>query len=627
MPDSIFDENINAIKDLYPDVVAFLEGQISDNDYIPEELDVSVGVQDVSGRKVMCAEKEGRTYQLDSLYDSDALLDIWIGSFSDEWEFEAKLLMYGLGNGMFARKFLQSAREDCSILIYEPSVKMLKVALENFDLTDILPNRRVTLIFWPVLKKQEEIRLFYNHILDYKDIKTIKTTFYTNYPRLFKNDCVDYVAGINDAMEYVLANQVVHDRFGGYYSRNLFNNLKYIPDSLSYADLIEKMPEDVPAIIVAAGPSLDKNIKELEKAKGRSLIISTDTALRPLAMAGIEPDLTAIMDGKKDARYLSEEASRIVPLFCTPKSGDTFMNLHKGVKFFTDDGCANIKAFMDKEGCMFSPLSTGGSVANACFGLAMRLGCKRIILVGQDLAYTGDKTHSGVTVRGEKKTAVEDLEHAYMGIDIDGNPIRTSLEFRTYKQLFENEIKTHPDIRVIDATEGGIMIEGTELMTLKKAIEQECNREFEFDVVLKQVGKLLPGDKEKRFIDLMIKIPGQMKELEHLINVSKADYVSMKKLVKADNYHSSKFKSLYKETQTISKRIEANPVMEYVQDQLQGRSSQMLDKVNRLEQDEKRDLLAVCDLGEKYLTDMLDALSELEPYVEKMKNDILSEGT
>ena len=435
MSDSVYKKNMDVLRMAYPDVAAFLESYAPENNTCVIDDDLSIGVQDIDGKTVMCAQKGDKTYQLDSMYDSDGLLDMWFASLSDEWTFGCKLLMYGLGNGMFVRKFLEKARNDCRILIHEPSVKILITAVNEFDLTDILSNKRVTLIFWPVLDRSEEIKLFYNDILDYKDVKSIKTSFYTNYPRLFRDDCFDYVEGINGAIEYVMANQVVHDRFGGYYSRNFFNNVKYIPDSLSYADLIKKMPEDIPAIIVAAGPSLDKNIKDLKAAEGKCLIISTDTALRPLAMAGITPDLAAIMDGKKDARYLSEEASRHVPLFCTPKSGDTFMNLHRGVKFFTDDSCFQIKEFMNREGCLFTSLSLGGSVAVSCFGLAISLGCKRIILVGQDLAYTGDKTHSVVTVRGEKKTAVEDLENAYMSVDINGDPIRTSLEFRTYKQL------------------------------------------------------------------------------------------------------------------------------------------------------------------------------------------------
>ncbi len=39
-------------------------------------------------------------------------------------------------------------------------------------------------------------------------------------------------------------------------------------------------------------------------------------------------------------------------------------------------------------------LNLGGSVAHTCFGLAMHLGCDRVIFVGQDFAFTGDKMHA-----------------------------------------------------------------------------------------------------------------------------------------------------------------------------------------------------------------------------------------
>ena len=44
--------------------------------------------------------------------------------------------------------------------------------------------------------------------------------------------------------------------------------------------------------------------------------------------------------------------------------------------------------------------------------------------------------------------------------------------------------------------------------------------------------------------------------------------------------------------------------------------------MNKLEKDEKSELLTACNLGEKHLKDMLDAISELEPYVNKMKCDL-----
>ncbi len=618
-----YDKNIEAMRDRFPDVIKYLELPDEELTLLDEEKDIVVGTTDVSGKKIMCVQKGNKMIRLDSLYNSEDVLDLWYRTLDTGWDLDAKLMMYGLGNGMFVRKFLETTRKDCSIVVHEPSVKMLRAALENFDLSDIFTDVRVRFVFWPLHMRSDDIGNYYHkEVFSYKDLDSQKYAYYPNYPRIFEEDSSQYISGISDARDAVYADRVVFDRFGEDYNRNTFNNLLFIPESLSYEDLINEMPEDIPAIIVAAGPSLDKNINELKKAMGRCLIISTDTALKPLALAGIDPDLSAIMDGKKDDRYMSEEASRRVPMFCTPRSGGSFLNLHKGPKFFTDYYCDHVKEFMDREGCTFMNLPTGGSVANSCFGIAESLHCKRIILVGQDLAYTGDKTHSAVTVRGEKYTAVEDLEHAVMGVDINGDPIRTSLEFKAYKDWFEHEIKVHPELKVIDSTEGGIRIEGTILMSLRDAIEQECTEEFDFKEIIDKVGRLLPGSKKQKYLDYIGMIPEQLSDLQRIINASLIDYRNMKELIRSDKYHSPQFRSVYKKTQDSAKKIEDSPVIEYVQNQLQERSSELLEEVNKLEKDEKSELLTACNLGEKHLKDMLDAISELEPYVNKMKCDL-----
>ena len=621
MSGAFFDNNMAILKSRYPEVAEYLRSYSPESPVIPEEEDITAGAQDVCGKTVMCALKDKETYQLDSLYDPEPLLNLWYASLGINGMPEAKVFMYGFGSGMYARYFLERSGRDQRITVHEPSAKLFLTALNDQDLSGVLSDERFRLVFWPVHCNDIDIKLFYEEIIDYTDVDRLKVAIYANYPRLFEDDCRDFLAGFEGAKELVRANQLVHDRFGGYFARNSINNLGFIPDSYSFEDLVNEMPEDIPAIIVAGGPSLDKNIHELKNAKGKCLMISTDTALRPLALAGIEPDITMIMDGKKDERYLSEESSRQVPLVCSPRSGYAFLNLHEGMKFFTDSFCDHIKSFMDEEGVCFETVSTGGSVANICFGLAEKLHCKRIILVGQDLAYTGDKTHSGVTVRGEWNVAVKDFENPVMGTDINGDPIITSLEFQVYRQWFEDEIRLNPDLFVIDATEGGIRIGGTTIMTLKSAIEKECTDPFDFKEVLSRVGKLLPGDKRERFLDFAAKIPGQMNELKDLIGRSQDIYSRLIKEAKKNNPNSFVIRNLFDQSTRISRDIENSPVIEYVHNQLQGRSSEMLDRVNERERDGKNELLTVCDIGQKYLKDMLDAISEIEPYVEKMRSD------
>ncbi len=618
MSDLIYQNNIKAMRDRFSDIIDLIEKPENEVKMIDEEADVSAEVTVVAGKPVLIAHKGEKTYQLDSLYDNGPMLDLWFKGLRDEWDLDCKVFMYGMGNGMYVRKFLRTARPDCAIVVHEPSYKIFRTVLHNFDLSDIFTDVRVRFVFWPLYIGMT-VKAAYEGIMSYTDVYTFSGSNYLNYAELFTEDCKTYVEGLKRVREFAGANQIVYEQFGGDFTRNIFNNLDLLGESKDIQKLAERMPEDIPAIVVAAGPSLDRNIRQIAKAKGKCLIISTDTALKPLSLAGIVPDIAAIMDGKKDERYLSQEDSRRVPLVCTPKCGNEFLHLHTGMKFFTDDFCAHLNTFMEANGCAMIKLPTGGSVANACFALARLLKCRRIILVGQDLAYTGDKTHSAVTVRGEKKTEVDELQNVVMDVDINGDPIRSSSEFKLYKEWFEQQISADPELDVVDATEGGIRIAGTKLMTLKDAIEEYCTTEFDFSETVRDAAPLFDDATRGKYNDLIRKIPGQMSELRRMIRSCLADYRSMRRLVQSDDYHGQRMKQLYDKCKRQTQNIENSPVIEYVHYQLQGKSTELLDKVNKLEKDEKQELLTVCDIGERYLEDMDEAISELEPYMESIK--------
>lgn len=61
---------------------------------------------------------------------------------------------------------------------------------------------------------------------------------------------------------------------------------------------------DIPVIIVSAGPSLDKNVKELRKAQGKAFIIVVDAALRTVLQAGVQPDIVCTIDPESPERFL-----------------------------------------------------------------------------------------------------------------------------------------------------------------------------------------------------------------------------------------------------------------------------------------------------------------------------------
>ena len=619
MPDNIYSRNIEAMRSRFADVIEFMEAP-SDKHLSDEDREISVDVTDVDGKKVLVAQKDGKVFRLDSLYESERMLELWFKGLKEEWDLNARLYMYGLGNGMFVREFLKRARKDCLVVVHEPSYKIFKTVLENFDLTDIFTDLRVRFVFWP-LCIDKGVKLTYQGIMTYTDLTSLAGSAHLNYPDLFMQDYLDYLEGVDRAREVVSANQQVNDFFGEYFSRNVFSNMHLLEDSYDIVKLAKQMPENIPAIVVAAGPSLDKNIKELHRAVGKCLIVSTDTALKPLAFEGIKPDITAIMDSKKDERYLSEPESRKVPIVCTPRGGTEFLHLHTGRKFFINDYCDHIASFMKDNGHELLRLDTGGSVANSCFAVAMLLGSRRIILVGQDLAYTGDKTHSAVTVRGAKYTPVDELEHVEMGVDIYGNPIRTSREFKLYKEWFEQQIRANKDLEVIDATEGGIRIEGTKLMTLKDAIDEYCREEFDFSRITDHAERIFDDDLKEKYREYVRRVPDELMNIRRLIRASISDYSSMRHMVQKNDYHNSKMRTLFNNCEKRTRDIENSPVIEYIQTQLKGKSTELLDKVNKLESNERQELLTVCDLGEQHLRDMDQAVTELEPYMDIIRRD------
>ncbi len=154
--------------------------------------------------------------------------------------------------------------------------------------------------------------------------------------------------------------------------------------------------ENVPSIIVAAGPSLNKNILDLRQLNKKACIIATDTAIKPLLNNGIIPDFIVIVDGKKPGLLFEHELLSEVPMIMSSAVSKDPVNMHKGKKFFSWDG-SRYEAELIKEAKQHSAhpekidmcsLPTGGSVATTAFSFAKLLGSKTIILVGQDLAFT-----------------------------------------------------------------------------------------------------------------------------------------------------------------------------------------------------------------------------------------------
>ena len=136
------------------------------------------------------------------------------------------------------------------------------------------------------------------------------------YKEIFLHEYAGFIHAINDNRTRVMVNRNTLARFREDAPRNVITNLPMMEHANLVTELGKILPRDIPVIIVSAGPSLDKNIEELRRAKGHSLIFAVDTAMKYLLAKDIIPDLAITIEPIKPmANYEDERCFKVPHVF------------------------------------------------------------------------------------------------------------------------------------------------------------------------------------------------------------------------------------------------------------------------------------------------------------------------
>jgi hypothetical protein len=119
-------------------------------------------------------------------------------------------------------------------------------------------------------------------------------------------------------------------------------------------------------------------------------------------------------------------------------------------------------------------LHTGGSVATNAFSFARLMGASPLIMIGQDLAYTGGASHASGYLwpktldeaKNLKGDGFREIEGYY------GDRVHVDRQLDSYRKWYEVFMLVYPHEKVINATEGGAKINGTQQMQFKEACIQ-----------------------------------------------------------------------------------------------------------------------------------------------------------
>ncbi|OCL27632.1 hypothetical protein U472_03525 [Orenia metallireducens] len=430
---------------------------------LPEDLElITTKSQDLTIKLYL----DNKELFLHSKYDPKKEAERFISEYRlDQY---GSLILIGFALGYHVETILNKLKSDQRLKIVITNPYIFKVALENRDLTNILKDERLEMIL--ELNPDELISNLKNSLenLSSKNSKLLV------HPQSLKSIPKEMIF-LKDILEEIKISQYNNKRLKSAIRDNIINNIDFIDVSVGVKSFKNAFI-DKPIFIVAAGPSLDKNISRLKKIGTKGIIISVDTALTVLTKEGISPDF--IISNEPNERIYKMVFKNLpnmdIPLVYSLGTTSKLIKNYKGPKILglsKDDLLTDkIEKFIDK-----GRIKTGGTVAIAALDFAYKLGGNPIICVGQDFAFAEDgMTHASSTFYGNRKkdkSLLRRIEGIY------GDFVYTDTNYYLYLREFERYISTQSDRIYIDATEGGAKIIGTEIMTLLSAINNFC-KEF-----------------------------------------------------------------------------------------------------------------------------------------------------
>lgn len=436
----------------------------------------------------------GRSLSYHSKYNPDREAEQIVNAF---YKGESHVLLFGFGMGYMAEELLDKVPDmgyGYQIFIVEPDPFVMIAALKNRDLTRLLGDERV--VFY-LGSDVDSIGETWNSAIDWSILESL--CILEHQPS--KNRFNQFFNKLLEKMKYLAnrsrGNLMTLMNVGSEFHTNNFLN---IPEAFGLPG-VERLFDKyigIPAVIVAAGPSLDKNIGHLKKIKGRFPIIAVDTAYRHMLRNGVKPDIVCAADSsyENSLDFVGVESETEVVLAAELMTHPDIFKIFRGKKMLSTFGGGlypqinNLREPIGKLLCW-------GSVATMAFDLARNMGAAPIIFVGFDLSFSEGRLHTRGSYSEDllyeglhQFTSMENANAEYICergrfkfVGAEGRVIYTDTNMKAYKEWFEDQFK-QTKVEIINATEGGIVDKGVTKMTLAEAINKYFDKGSDINNIL-----------------------------------------------------------------------------------------------------------------------------------------------
>lgn len=467
-----YDYNIKALEESNSNLWKKFESL----DEIKDDSNEVYSIDSKDGNKTIVISSDNKNYRLNSMYSPENEAKIWSEQFTFHYIYTT-IAMFGLGSGYMVREVIKKMNKGSFLLIYEPSIDVFLHVIRNYDITDILANNRVILAVKGI--NGDDFHKYFQYVLKIENFDAQTFITHPQYDIIFTEDYRYFYQEIKDSNVHLIINMNTLVYFAEKNIENILLNLRHLKKGISIYEFAKAIPQNTPVVIVAAGPSVGENIEELKRIKGKAILIAVDRVLDFLLEKGVEPDITISIDGKKKLEHFTERDNVEIPMISYLESNHEIMDKHKGKKII----CCNndfIGELFKITGHTPPFIHTSASVATTAFTCCIKIGIKKIILVGQDLAYKGNSSHAGGVTENLGSTADEYVP------GVNGELVRSRYDWKEFLVFLNDIIKLYPDVEVIDTKTEGAKIQGAKYISLKDVVDDLPNQNIDVNKIMKK---------------------------------------------------------------------------------------------------------------------------------------------
>jgi len=396
-------------------------------------------------------EHDGGKCLLHSCYSIKQEMESMFANISQDAEI---LVVFGFGGGHFLPYIASRFKNVKQIVIIEPSLQLFDMVLHECDLNKLVKMPRQTKLSFVVNKPAATAGLWTFQAVRFQ--AKVEFVAHLTYRGIFSDYYQNYC---NFMADWFRLQRLEFATIKSSMQVWLHNTVKNIAIPAYHCEVLQDLFRGKPAILVSAGPSLEKHIHLLADAQHKAVIVAVGTAIKVLDKAGVRPHFYAAMDAGSEEKtnIFDQLATTDIPLlFANQLQSDITAN-YPGprIRIVKSD------EYLARYVCELAdqPLNIvdgGPSIANMILHFLCAMQCSTVIFIGQDMCFKDDKIHA---TGGEK--IQDEYEQQLMTVqDILGQEVKTLPNYFVIKGGLEASIIQNPAIKFINATEGGLGITG-----------------------------------------------------------------------------------------------------------------------------------------------------------------------